>query len=799
MQVAMLSDAITHAVIGKQASIEMAVSDSAALMHIFSTTLYTYPRLATVREIICNGWDGHIITDRTDTPLQITLKDDLLSIRDFGPGIHHDKIGQIYGVFGNSTKRDDSTQTGGFGLGSKAPFSYVDNFEVISHHEGVKTVYRISKSSMEAGGKPSIDTIVSVPTTETGLQVKVNIQNHHMDEFLRLVHEVLTLGEIKASINGQEPIEGLPLENSPTGYLINSFTGTLTTRINVRYGNVVYPLPKHDSYAVDWQRVNSSLSSLWGSANIIFMCPPDTVSIAPSREALILTEGTVATLKGLLESFDSTLDQTAKISSKQIHAARRNQALREEKLVPASFTEDLSVKRYRKEYHATGAISFTTRQAFLVHALHDMGNVGWGDVLMKRIKKAGKDGMIDAKFANDICHTHALANHKISRREYPRNDLTPVFHRHITKPLYDLLGSTPVMSKDRMYCVFKVNRWAVPGLTRLKDVKVALDNAENLVSFGLKRVVIGRSKLAMQNFINGQPRTAGWIAYHIQNKEKTVAEVEAAFKAIGYEVRNVIPVKEEVEIDPNAPVVVRKASPKRKGYLSLASSFNPTGNSFLLSTARANATAESEVHYPVAYVVLNNSTEAPQRFSRLSDKSAQLVTTQFGDKIAVVISTQVQKLIDKGVPEVSTFVANYVDDTLSARPDFPRYLAFGKLAKDRQYRADTNKFLGSITRHEKLMNDLGLRFYITPETDMLISFYEESQHRHYQTLDLPKCKALFEKIKPHPDYDKLVHKVESSTWKHFLNMNHLVRILDDPQTSPEHYAIACELALKLLK
>ena len=799
MQVAMLSDAITHAVIGKQASIEMGVSDSAALMHIFSTTLYTYPRLATVREIICNGWDGHIITNRTDTPLQITLKDDLLSIRDFGPGIHHDKIGQIYGVFGNSTKRDDSTQTGGFGLGSKAPFSYVDNFEVISHHEGVKTVYRISKSSMEAGGKPSIDTIVSVPTTETGLQVKVNIQNQHMGEFSRLVHEVLTLGEIKASVNGEEPVEGLPLEHSPTGYLINSFSGTLTTRINVRYGNVVYPLPKHDAYEDDWYRVNSSIGNLWGSANIIFMCPPDTVSIAPSREALILTEGTVATLKGLLESFDSTLDQTAKISSKQIHAARRNQALREEKLVLASFTQDLSVKRYQKESHATGAISFTTRQAFLVHALHDMEDVDWGDVLMKRIKKAGKDGMIDAKFANDICHTHALANHKISRREYPRNDLTPVFHRHITKPLYDLLGSTPVMSKDRMYCVFKLNRWTVPGLTRLKDVKVALDNAENLVSFGLKRVVIGRSKLAMQSFANGQSRTAGWIAYHVQNKEKTIAEVEAAFKAIGYEVHNVIPVKEEVEIDPNAPAVVRKASPKRKGYLSLVSSFNPTGNSFLLSTARANATAESEVHDPVAYVVLNSSTECPMRFSQLSEKSAQLVATHFGDKIAVVISTQVQKLIDKGVPEVSTFVANYVDDTLSARPDFPCYLAFGKLAKDRQYRADTHKFLGSITRHEKLMNDLGLRFYITPETDMLISFYEESQHRHYQTLDLPKCKALFEKIKPHPDYDKLVHKVESSPWKHFLNMNHLVHILGDPQTSPEHYAIACELALKLLK
>lgn len=262
MQVATLSDAITHAVIGKQESVEMGVSDSAALMHIFSTTLYTYPRLATVREIICNGWDGHISTNKTDTPLQITLKDGQLSIRDFGPGIPHDKIGPIYGVFGNSTKREDSTVTGGFGLGSKAPLAYVDNFEVISHNNGVKTVYRVSKSSMEKGGKPTIDTIVSMPTTETGIQVKLGIQHQHTDLFLHLINEVLILGEIKASVNGMDPVEGLPLENSPTGYLINSFTGTLTSRINVRYGNVVYPLPKHEGYLIEWQRVMEGMGNL---------------------------------------------------------------------------------------------------------------------------------------------------------------------------------------------------------------------------------------------------------------------------------------------------------------------------------------------------------------------------------------------------------------------------------------------------------------------------------------------------------------------------------------------------------
>ena len=794
MQVAMLSDAITHAVIGKQASIEMGVSDSAALMHIFSTTLYTYPRLATVREIICNGWDGHIITNRTDTPLQITLKDDLLSIRDFGPGIHHDKIGQIYGVFGNSTKRDDSTQTGGFGLGSKAPFSYVDNFEVISHHEGVKTVYRISKSSMEAGGKPSIDTIVSVPTTETGLQVKVNIRDEHMGEFRRLVHEVLTLGEIKASVNGEEPVEGLPLEHSPTGYLINSFSGTLTTRINVRYGNVVYPLPKHDSYAVDWQRVNSSLNSLWASANIIFMCPPDTVSIAPSREALILTEGTVATLKALLESFDSSQAKAAKISSKQIHAAFRNKALREEKLEadPYSFSRDLSVEKFKKTSHTSGPISFTTRQAFLANELHSMGDVSASSVLMDRVRNAGKQGVIGEKFAKDICHRYAVAKHRSVPWGSPRNDLTPVFHRHITQPLYALLDSTAVMSKDRLYCVLRTHRWNTPVLTRLKDAKVDLDSVTALLPFGYKKVAIGRSKSALTEHIHGR---SGWIAYHVQNKEQTIAAVEEAFRSIGYEVHNVIPEKEEVELDPNAPTAVRKAAaPKRKGYLSLAASQDK--GDYLLLAARASDLPE--ITDPVAYVVLRSKAECARYFGSFERDTCAWICKTFGDKIAVVTTPQIPKMEKLGVPSVSDYINKYVDDKLSSQPDFPRYLAFNRNIENISYHEEAAPILLGATFRPELMKKLGLRFSLSHETAVLLVFYRQATQRHSRGYKLEKCIALAGKVRPYPGVHTLLRQIKESPWAQFVCMTTLGEVLTN-STIQEDVDVASEILINLLK
>ena len=140
MQVSQQDQFITHAVVGNSESVSMGVSDDAALMHILSSTLYTYPQLAVVREIVCNAWDAHIAAGITDKPIDVSITTDRIIIRDYGFGIAHAQIGPIYGVYGNSTKRDDSASTGGFGLGSKAPFAYTDNFEVISHHLGQKTI-----------------------------------------------------------------------------------------------------------------------------------------------------------------------------------------------------------------------------------------------------------------------------------------------------------------------------------------------------------------------------------------------------------------------------------------------------------------------------------------------------------------------------------------------------------------------------------------------------------------------------------------------------------------------------------
>ena len=72
---------------------------------------------------------------------------------------------------------NQENQIGGFGLGCKAPFAYVNTFEVISCYKGTKTIYSLSKTSIDTDGKPAISTLIQVPTDETGLTVTIRHPN----------------------------------------------------------------------------------------------------------------------------------------------------------------------------------------------------------------------------------------------------------------------------------------------------------------------------------------------------------------------------------------------------------------------------------------------------------------------------------------------------------------------------------------------------------------------------------------------------------------------------------------------
>ena len=314
MQVAHQVDHITHAVLGGMGNMSFGISDDPAFFQILSSSLYKDPIKAMIRETICNGWDAHIDSGHTDTSMQITLDNEKLVIRDFGKGIPHALIQPIYGVYGASTKKNDGRQTGGFGLGCKSPFAYTDHFQVVSYHEGKKTIYNMSKSSAEKMGKPSIVPIATFPTTESGIEVTIELADEsHAHRFTQLIKQVVFNGDIKATLNGQElPI--LNLGTAPQKFVLLDpnakecpvISDTHNSRIYVRYGNVIYPVEQMSSIEALYKRVDNLLKETY-ECKLVLLAPPDSISITPSRESLTESPITTDTLTALMTAFVTSM------------------------------------------------------------------------------------------------------------------------------------------------------------------------------------------------------------------------------------------------------------------------------------------------------------------------------------------------------------------------------------------------------------------------------------------------------------------------------------------------------------
>ena len=821
MEVSQVDDHITHAVVGQQEVSEMGVSDSAALMHILSTGLYTYPELATLREISCNGWDGHIISGRTQTPLQVTFSGSSVTIRDFGPGIAHAMIGKIYGTYGNSTKRDDATQTGGFGLGSKAPFAYVDNFEVVSRHEGVHTVYRVSKSSMALGGKPSINKIVDFPTEETGISVTFDIRPHDMGKFQMLLKEVAMLGEIPMLVDGNaEVLPMLPLSDSPTGYIITSVQGTIMSDINVRYGNVVYPVPRHEKYEEQWVFIKQALRKLDGhNQKIIFIAPGDSISIAPSRESLILSDLTVNTIFGLLLKFDNSGLVKGAETGRQIINQMTNKALESERppltvidIFKTVEPHSMKLAGYvdARTYQSDDKIdyAYTVKRAQLHAILNQRGNhVNANKVNAARIKKLINNSSLDTKFVEGI--------HRVLRREAARNhrrkwyDLDPeeqyqkLVAQRVTLPIRMKMAEHEKLNMDR---VFYTDTWSSDRTPELVEPKrYRIHGLHPVTGFLFKRVLLVRNKTMCAEFFQEMYRqyghrsymNTGWVVYMVPHNEKTQEVVRQAFKDLGYEIHERIPAKLEYQkpafVGPPAP---KKVAKKRKTLISLSQSYSD--GRYLLNTGRDNNHKHPEkgVTDPIAYVQLNSKSEGATRFNYFSSEECWAITKLWGDQIAVVTGKQVDVMVAKGVPALKGYVYQHADKTLAAKQDFRRYLAFQQEDRVEGATEEQARLIKALTAHEKMMNELGLRFYVSAETALLISFFEGLSYG--QDDRMPLCNALVDKVKPSPKYAETVKQLSSSPWKRYIKFDRLTGDLNSMTPDDPRIELPYEILRKLL-
>ena len=306
MLVADTNEVATSATLGGKETIAFGISDDPAFFHVLSTSLYNNPTLAVVRETICNSWDAHIEAGKTDTPIRITIDtDNFITFRDYGNGIPDELIGSIYGVYGASTKKSNSSVTGGFGLGCKSPFAYTDSFQVTSWNQGKMSVYNVAQAAIENDGKPGIVPIVTgIPTEESGLEVKFQLGKHDVNTFIHYIKSIVFNGEIKAELSTPKLIKTddgnsiqqgdytllntLGMSFEPGSYDMSDrwhqgYMGG--SNLFVRYGNVMYPIV---SSPASEEAVGTILNfmNIIGAGFLVVQAAPDTLSISPSREPL---------------------------------------------------------------------------------------------------------------------------------------------------------------------------------------------------------------------------------------------------------------------------------------------------------------------------------------------------------------------------------------------------------------------------------------------------------------------------------------------------------------------------------
>jgi HSP90 family molecular chaperone len=137
------------------------------IFSFFADQTYSNKPVAITRELVANAIDAHTAAGVSDVPIEVWLPTDFdptYRVRDQGIGMSHDFImGPFMAYTDGSTKDNANDQIGGFGIGSKSPFAYTDQFTLRSVHQGTVSIYSMF---IDEDGIPSVGLLGQKQTNE---------------------------------------------------------------------------------------------------------------------------------------------------------------------------------------------------------------------------------------------------------------------------------------------------------------------------------------------------------------------------------------------------------------------------------------------------------------------------------------------------------------------------------------------------------------------------------------------------------------------------------------------------------
>lgn len=282
---------------------EFRIRNSAKAFNILSSGLYANKIRAIIRELSCNAVDSHVAAGKQDTPFDIHLPNALepyFSIRDYGTGLSHEQVTNIYTTYFESTKTSSNEFIGALGLGSKSPFSYTDNFTVTAIKDGRKGIYT---AFINEQGVPSIALMMEEQTTDpSGVEVRFAVeQRYDFDKFRSEARYVYEYFNLRPVVSGNADFKFKDPEYKETNIIPGVHASRDSHSSYAIMGNIKYPIQVPNAEKV--------LGGLHGilDCGLVMEFNIGELDFQASREGLSYIPETIAAIKAKLEALNAQL------------------------------------------------------------------------------------------------------------------------------------------------------------------------------------------------------------------------------------------------------------------------------------------------------------------------------------------------------------------------------------------------------------------------------------------------------------------------------------------------------------
>ena len=481
--------------------------DIGFVIDLLRNQIYSNKILAVIREYTTNAVDAHNDVGKEGTPISVGLPTRFnphFTVRDFGDGLSHDDVCNIYVRYCKSTKRQSNAFTGQLGIGCKSGFAYGDSFTVTSYHNGIKSTYVAQIDETSQGKIIKMDE--SKSKEPSGIEIKIAVAEDDVNTFQKEALDLFKYFKIKPKVTGNDqPIKDFnkTLEGDDW-YIVESEKSYgwqyRTNRAIAIMGNIGYPI---DANVV--KNLTEHQESILQHGELHIQFDIGDLSIAPSREALEYTRKTQAKIK---EKAQSVIKDLQKVASEKLKnsgdlwEAKNNYAK-----IHNAF--DYSLRDILKDCFTYKGVKVEDSRFEVPHSLHDWCNP---HVKIRRYEINDTNGKLKPSKER---HIYCQDNSLIVESDSPSNSGLTARMRHLFNEDSDLkyVYFVDIDTQKNRKTFRDHNNWQLLDKDRVKklsDIPKAKVNKASGTTQGVTRSHIGAFIFDHVNSATGSNSSDYW-------------------------------------------------------------------------------------------------------------------------------------------------------------------------------------------------------------------------------------------------------------------------------------------------